>query len=156
VTRCSLDAMTSMTLSDQFFHLSFGDSNAPRDQITDTLLRRISIDRDTITRSSMKAFNLQRELNKEPDWPALLLNITAEDKRLVNLTSKEAAACLDRNHGVLEILRKAWDVGTFKEVRKLSTFPYLAHVFLLTYGYPDVLWPPWPKLTHRRLSLSSN
>jgi hypothetical protein len=44
--------------------------------------------------------------NKDPNWSGLLANITADDKRLVTLTSKEAAACLQRNPGVLQILRK--------------------------------------------------
>jgi hypothetical protein len=132
--------MTSTTLSDQFSHLSFGDSNTPHDLVAGPLLWRISIDRDTLTdddhkkldKGTLKVFKFLRELNKEPDWPGLLANITAEDERLVTLISTKAEACLDRNPGVFEILRKAWDEGTFKEVRKLGTFSYLAHVFLLT------------------------
>jgi hypothetical protein len=130
--------MTSTTLSDRFTHLSFDDSIAPHDPGTGTPLGRISIDRDTLTvddhkeldNGTLNTFRSERKHNEEPDWPALLVNITAEDKRLITLTSKEAAACLDRNPGVLEVVKAAWEKQTFKEVRKLGMFssPYCAYI----------------------------
>jgi hypothetical protein len=120
--------MASTTgLSEEFSRLSVGDSN-------EFPLRQISIDRDTFTDEDHKeldeetliAFKSQRELNEEPSWPVLLCDLTTGDDRLVRLNVTKAGACLQDNSSILEILKKAWEKGTFKEIRQLGAFPSLS------------------------------
>jgi hypothetical protein len=129
------------SLSEDFAHLSVGDLNPPREATfrdATPPVTRVSRERDhfidddhkPLDAKLMKTFSAFRELNREPDLPALLCNITLGDNRLITLKEEEAEELLTRQPSISAILQKAWKEASFKEVRQLGAFFVLCFLFL--------------------------
>jgi hypothetical protein len=101
-------------------------------------LPRVSRERDllidddhrTLDVKIARLYNIFRRHNEEPLWSALLSSITLEDKRLVTLTRQEAEDLLTRQPSIKVILQKAWKEASFKELRQLSEFFFVATLLL--------------------------
>jgi hypothetical protein len=91
-------------------------------------LPRISPERDTLTNDDHNAldatilatFSSDKRLHEQPKLPALLCNISNEDKRMKTLMTDEAGKLLDCKPLMKTVLRKAWQKKAFKEVRQLG------------------------------------
>jgi hypothetical protein len=120
-------------LTEDLSHLSVGDGNTPHEAAfpdTFSQLTRVSRERDVFIDDDhkiydgkiMNTFNLHRKHNEEPDLPALLSITTLGDKRLLNLTPDEADELLTREPSIKMVLQRAWQEGSFREVRQLGVF----------------------------------
>ena len=92
-------------------------------------LSRVSDERDRsidddhkFDASSLMFFGPYQNIDNPLFLPSLLSHITAEDKRLVTLTLREAAELLTKEQSIGVALQNAWKEGSFKEVRRLSEF----------------------------------
>ena len=120
------------SISNDFSHLSVGDLHASSEPSTPPVLNRISLERDTFTDDDHKlldekienSFSAFRKLNEEPDLSELLSRITM-DKRLTTLTPDEAEELLKNEPSISNMLRNAWQAGSFKEVRRLGAFLFI-------------------------------
>ena len=123
------------SLSEGFANLPVGDlpvnlAHEPIVRDDAPSLARVSHERDRfidddhkpLDAQLMKTFSAFRELNKEPDFPALLSNVTLGDQRLVTHSLGEAEDLLKRQPSINTLLHKAWKEGSFKEVRQLGAF----------------------------------
>jgi hypothetical protein len=121
------------SISNDFSQLSVGDLHASSQPTINLPLERISVQRDVFTDDDhkpldaniLKGFSAFRKLNEEPDLPLLLLTITGDYKRLLSLTTDKAEELLNREASIAKVLRNAWQVGSFKEVRQLGAFMLL-------------------------------
>jgi hypothetical protein len=77
-----------------------------------------------LDKSVLKVFELYIELNREPDWAALLSNIVNDDMRLCRIPREEADELLKRESSLMAVLRKGWIDRSFREVRRLGMSPY--------------------------------
>jgi len=146
----------SSSLTDEFSHLSFHDPHVASDSVFPSAapaLVRISPKRDVISdddhrpldAKTIRAFALHRKLNQQPNFADLLNNITSQDKRLVTLTADDAEKLLGGNPSITGVLRKAWDEGSFKDVRRLGMFLFSYSGQSVTLFYSEILWPLVPK-----------
>src|SRR5277367_5055350 len=119
---------TMDAISNDFSQLSVGDLHASSHNNTPAL-SRVSLERDVFTDDDhklldakiSKGFSAFQEFNREPDLSDLLSRITM-DKRLTTLTPDEAEELLNLKPSISNILRNAWQAGSFKEVRRLGAF----------------------------------
>jgi hypothetical protein len=118
-------------ISNDFSQLSVGDLHASSHNNTPAL-SRISLERDVFTDDEHKlldakisqAFSAFQEINREPVLSYLLSQITM-DKRLTTLTPDEAEELLKNEPSISNMLRNAWQAGSFKEVRRLGAFLFI-------------------------------
>jgi hypothetical protein len=116
---------------------------------TASAIPRISPERDDFTdgdhkrldESIMDGLSAFREFNQEPKLSILLSLLTNMDKRLVILGVGEAKELLKREPSMVEMLRNAWQAGSFKEVRQLGAFSHLPVQNYLTEHRLEILWP---------------
>ena len=119
------------SLSEGFAYLSVGDQSPPNVPVfQDPVLTQVSCDRDHLIDSDhilldanlMQVFSPFRTIKQVPDFRPLLSNITLGDKRLVTLAPHEAEELLTSHPSIRAVLQKAWQEGSFKEVRQLGEF----------------------------------
>jgi hypothetical protein len=107
-------------------HHNLSDSNVLQDSSASPPLLCVSVDRDKHTDDNHKALDdaIINAFNgiAQPFWPAILSHITLVDKRLVVLTPDAAEGLLASTPAIEDMLQKAWDEGTFKDIRKLGAF----------------------------------
>jgi len=107
------------SLSEDFADLSVRDQNEPTVVSTERD-RSTEDDHKSLDAELMTGFSLYRKFNQEPDWPTLLSSIALGDKQLVTLTRRDAEGLLTSQPSINRVLQKAWENGSFKEVRQLS------------------------------------
>jgi hypothetical protein len=121
------------SLSENFSHLSVGEITPVNDELPDriSMLTHVSRESDvctddvhaTLDANLLKMFSAFRKLNEESDVSSLLSYTTLQDKRLVTLTPDEAEELLTREPSIKVVLRKVWNEGSFKDVRRLGVLP---------------------------------
>jgi len=72
----------------------------------------------------LKAFQLYVDLNREPDWAALLHVIVNDDMRLRRISQEEADELLKGESSLMAVIQKGWIDCSFREVRRLGMSPY--------------------------------
>ena len=134
------------SLSKKFAHLSVHDQyKNPPDKlyrVSDSRDRFIDKDHELLDAPIMIIFSTCRRYNEDPDWPGLLVFITAGDERLLPLTPQKAAELLRREPSIGVVLQNAWKEASFKEVRRLSEFSFATQsLFKPLIIIEGALWP---------------